>query len=990
MKLLRRISFMQGVLAASCLLLCGLAPSVAQTLPSRHISTQNGLPHSNVLRLMTDSRGFVWFATEGGAARLCGRYVERFDRWPAIARCPVRAMAVLPHDGVLLATAEAKLYEYQGGRLRSIQPCNSPIPEEIFSMTAGVGGAVWLQHGTHISRLRNDSILRFPLPSLDIDGNEEVPQIRAICQAADTALHLATNHGLWTIANDSLYRRYGHRKARASLYCIDEDAAGNLWLGKEGELIRIDSAGRKSWLKASWMQNNSVQILRADSEGRVLFYGAGMGLGLIEGDSISRLGGRLELNATAINDIVFDDSGGVWLATFGAGVVHIPDLHCARFSVADGLSNNVVRAFAQKKDGRLWIATADGLNLVEEDQVRQIQLVIEAAAQAEPLAGNIAMVVVDSSNVTWTATAERGLLRVPTRDGVASTYTAQSPKPGATMPELMYVDRDGSMLMSCGRGLEQLREGRRHPWDSIPGLDRRRIHALYRQRSGTLWVASDSGAYSLKGGRPAHFGTADGLPADTVHGICEDIFGSVWLATSRGAARRTAQGWRPITKKEGLRANRCTAICADSEGNVWVGTVKGLTCFNSRCIVVYSACRGTLAGEIAALFLDAQGELWIGTLLGASRLRPKELLGTRPVPPPVYITNAVIGNRSVFEPGTLDLTPDDGHVKLFFAALEHSFPEGVTFQYKLDEEDAEWQNTNHWHCEYQLDPGSYDFILRARRANSQWTPQPARLRIEVQAPFWQTWWFRGGVLAVFAALAGAVLQVRRERRRRRAVDQLRLQHKMQQLEIQALNAFVNPHFLFNVLASIQNFYNKGGDVDRANYYFARMGRLVRLILDDAQKSCITLYEELERLRMYLELEAMRLAGVFTWAISIDENIDVEEIGIPVMLLQPFVENAIWHGLGPLAGEGHLAIGIGYSAKGVLCITIRDNGSGYARNGHQRVDRHEGSPSRGISLTEERIRVHEELTGTSIVLQITAASPRDRVRPGTVVTLSFGV
>jgi tetratricopeptide (TPR) repeat protein len=196
---------------------------------------------------------------------------------------------------------------------------------------------------------------------------------------------------------------------------------------------------------------------------------------------------------------------------------------------------------------------------------------------------------------------------------------------------------------------------------------------------------------------------------------------------------------------------------------------------------------------------------------------------------------------------------------------------------------------------------------------------------------------------------------------------LKEEKKVAELEHRALRTQMNPHFIFNSMNSIQRLYVEG-KTDLASDYMADFADLMRRILDNSSRESITLREELKVLRMYLDLEAVRCGGVFEYTISVDPDVDPDTETLPPMIIQPFVENAIWHGILPKNTHGHIKVNISYGDHKKLVIVIEDNGVGFKT----KLD--SGHEPKGMKITEQRlgnpVKIETpENGGTRIILAV---------------------
>ena len=196
---------------------------------------------------------------------------------------------------------------------------------------------------------------------------------------------------------------------------------------------------------------------------------------------------------------------------------------------------------------------------------------------------------------------------------------------------------------------------------------------------------------------------------------------------------------------------------------------------------------------------------------------------------------------------------------------------------------------------------------------------------------------------------------------------------------------MNPHFIFNALNSV-NHYISQNDERAANKYLSDFSKLMRSVMETSKHDLITLAEEIEILRLYLQLEHSRFKQNFDYEFGVDDTIDSSEFELPPMIIQPFIENAIWHGLRYKEGKGVLRVKMEENREGLL-ITITDNGIGRKKSAEIKTKNQKLQNSTGMQNIENRIRIMNELFGTSITAAVADAFPNDP-DPGTQVKLSI--
>lgn len=213
----------------------------------------------------------------------------------------------------------------------------------------------------------------------------------------------------------------------------------------------------------------------------------------------------------------------------------------------------------------------------------------------------------------------------------------------------------------------------------------------------------------------------------------------------------------------------------------------------------------------------------------------------------------------------------------------------------------------------------------------------------------------GGILLILllaVILFRNIILKRKNEKLRNEKTQSDLQHKASELEMQALRAQMNPHFIFNCLSSINRFVLKN-ETEAASDYLTKFSRLIRMVLNNSNKTFITLEDELDMLKLYMDMERLRFKNSFDYNISFINSIDADNVFVPPLLLQPFVENAIWHGLLNKEGQGRLEIELSIENRTLTCI-IEDNGIGRKKAAALKSKSAAKQKSLGLHITNERL------------------------------------
>jgi len=271
----------------------------------------------------------------------------------------------------------------------------------------------------------------------------------------------------------------------------------------------------------------------------------------------------------------------------------------------------------------------------------------------------------------------------------------------------------------------------------------------------------------------------------------------------------------------------------------------------------------------------------------------------------------------------LTLAYSANSVQINFNAVNFRSPEDNRFAYRLlPSSDTSWQILNWEHIVNfsNLSPGKYHIQLKLFSANNRWPEQIKQLTLTIEPPYWRSAWFIA--ILVLAGIAVAIFLYRY--RIRQINEKMNLNQQMAEYEMKALHAQMNPHFIFNALNSIKEMILYE-DTNNASRYLSRFAELIRLNLDYSMKTFITLRQNMEYLERYLEMEQLRFAN-FRFQFTVNGTLNVDEIRIAPMMLQPLVENAIWHGLQPSDLEKRLHMLFYLDENNLVCI-IDDNGIG---------------------------------------------------------------
>jgi ligand-binding sensor domain-containing protein len=456
-----------------------------------------------------------------------------------------------------------------------------------------------------------------------------------------------------------------------------------------------------------------------------------------------------------------------------------------------------------------------------------------------------------------------------------------------------------------------------------------------------------------------------GVP-DKIKKIIKTRSGRIWIATKNDGIYWLDDGKVTNASKILLLKTRLFYdLIEDLNGHVWAGSNQGLYRFSEtdkkQQTICYNLSHGLPSNEVYKVAADEQ-KIWFSTFEGLFNL-PLSVSSLNTTGPEIHLQKLRVKNKIIPNEGcTLQFPYNQNDFRFTFDILTFKNGANTQLEYLLKHEDqskATKLSGNELFLE-NLDPGRYQLMVFGINNDGVRSPKPEVFLITIEAPFYQTWWFISltsliVLLCVFMIVRLIVRSIRKKEEAKTLVNKL-----MAEYQITALQAQMNPHFIFNAINTIQGYILEKSE-DEAYDYLAKFGKLIRTVLHHSQEKVLLLEHELEVLNLYIELEQLRFDHCFDYELILSETVFPEDIYLPGMILQPYVENAIWHGIVNLRGNrrGKLEVIITVQNT-ILIVTIKDNGIGREMAMSFNKDRRHKSV--GMQLTGERINVMNQLHG----------------------------
>jgi len=515
---------------------------------------------------------------------------------------------------------------------------------------------------------------------------------------------------------------------------------------------------------------------------------------------------------------------------------------------------------------------------------------------------------------------------------------------------------DDNLIVATGNHCYKVRISDLKIVDTI--WDDRTTYAFYQNKQ--YYVGTLTGLYIVDANKKeTYLGNIDPALKRRIVCIKSAADGTLFVATADAGVvvLKDNKVVRIINDENGLSSNSCKTLHINNNF-LWVGTINGITKIDlteKNKIVHYSTGDGLPNNIINAIYVDnIDSTVWIGSPDGLTSFKEKDLVSTsicNLVMQGITVSNKALATDS----NNYYLKHEDNNIRFQFVGISFRSGDDISYSYMLQGLDKNWQQTKERNLNYPtLESGDYTLLLFATNKFGV-VSKTIKIHFTIETPFWETLWFRGLMAIIVIAAIYFFLKRRFDKAKKEQAEKAFVKQQLASMEQLALQAQMNPHFIFNCLNSIQQF-TMHDDKEKANKYLTDFAVLVRTTLDNSGKKNITIAEEALYLGRYLELEQLRFGDSFTYDIIIDESVDRDFTKMPAMLLQPYVENSLRHGIRlKKEGKGNVKV-VFCEENNYLICSVKDNGVGRAASAKAKTGQHIEYQSRGMELTAKRIEL----------------------------------
>lgn len=929
-----------------------------------NFTTQNGLPSNHIYHMIVDRHGFLWIATDAGVSRYDGREFQNFFKRDGLGDNEILLLAedkwdriwFLPFNGRLSYYRNGKVYgDHNDPRLARITNYSpyivnytdslgrlwfgtsqngiasidsvifqhAPCPKQF--TTKGVSAFVEKRRGfveIYITEPGYRTPALGPLNSTFKGQYTTCPEINGIrnfsgkSNSRGLQRWLSCNNSLTLMSEDSIIQTvdWDHDP---SINRIDWLAKDSLWVNSanNGTVLFVYSNG--NWTESLQMLDGRSITATIANGSKILHSSSDNGLFCL--NAISKHSFGKETDATVKNAQHISTHNGKSI------IAEKEKLHLFD---EDGVLEKTIQLPKPSQDNTYKIHNNSGKGWIVSSKLSAYYISNDSATQIAHFLSFDTKAIKDAiktGDYFWLST-NKGLIKTNSSDFDQVKEFEHSKFPGLRTTKILEA-AENLILVGTNMGLFCIMDGRTISLSNLdPGLNSSISHlSIHNGKYLVVGTIGNGVILISKGGKTINLHSGNGLIDDNINCAYSEDGSTLWIGSHKGLS---IIKFSKETKNIGQITN--------------VGIRDGLPFERIESI-----------GKIGKTIVIGNGKALEGITISNNISHA----------PPTTIISHFSLNGTIYPTDSIPLIPPgQTNIRINFNGISLTNGKNVVWKYRMREDD-QWIQTSTPSLELaSLAPGDYRFEVKSSFLGSQEESESALLHFTVLAPFHQTWPFFAILsLLILLLIAGIFYWISRAR-----LNRANLNRKITESRLTALRTQMNPHFIFNSLNSIQNFITNN-EKDAAYLYLARFGKLMRRVLDNSDQNLIPLEDEIDTLELYCQLEQLRSNNGFDFSFEVADDIDEEFTLVPPTLIQPIIENAIWHGVIQASHRGKITVSFTRQGEMLVC-RVRDNGIGREK-AMQLKAAHKRHKSRAISITQERLNLLNDTQQTHISMQV---------------------
>ncbi len=678
-----------------------------------------------------------------------------------------------------------------------------------------------------------------------------------------------------------------------------------------------------------------------------------------------------------INYIFKDEEGGLWFSTLNRGLLYVPDLNTQLISI--NKTKKSIITDLNIINNKIYLAYSNGS--VEDITIcKTIKLTNDDVYDEIKLSSNSRYIYALFDNKIFNITKNKADLIIDI-EKYSNNLAFNN----------IFVDNRNMIWVSNKNKIIKINNNIIENIFTVDENINSEITNILKSPQG-LFISVKKGFWKFTNNNYYNYSNISSVFNTDITSISTDKFGFTTLLSTNGNGLiiLAKESIYVLNKNNGLSSNILTSSFYQ-DSIIVIGTnkdVEVLTIDNNFIIKkrrIYKANYSNISNQVNKVIRVGEKIYYItNNNLYRVVLSDKKI---NKYLPNVIIKNIRINNNdTIFAGNNVILKSFENNLIFNFLGISYKNVGDVNYRYKLVGKKDDWQYTKSTSVDYSFLPyGKHKFVVCASNIDGLWG-KPTEFSFVIERPFYLTWWFYGIsvliILIVVFVIGKAVLD---NIKRKESLKKDMIMYRQQ-----ALRKQMNPHFIFNSLNSIQHFILQN-DKKMSNKYLNRFSKLIRIVLENSQKNTISIDEELAAIELYLEIETLRFKDKFIYTINISNEIDTANCKVPPLLLQPFLENSIWHGLMNINDDrkGVLAFSMNIIDDNIVCV-IEDNGVGRYKAKEIKDRSKREHKSLGSEITNERVELFNYENNKRITMRYIDKYSSDNIAEGTIVEITIPI
>lgn len=957
----------------------------AQSYVYKHYTRENGLPGNIVYCAGQDADGFMWFGTENGASRFDGKNFVNFTTDDGLTDNEVLEIFCDSKGRVWFVCFTAPLCYYYKGKIYN--PTNTLSLrlqfkfDNIESISEDKKGTIFFR-GSGIMTYSNKDVFELKFifkksPKPVLISNQPIKIANFGFNKAGNFFFYQTRTKLFEMLPDKNFRElksenfYSLNEA-TRLRCFDSPFDSTNFCYTNSEIFNTYFVGDSLKLKKRALFNFKLNNVCISKTNGMIWLAAKDGLHLLD-SQMNEL--EHSLVGKNISKVIVDTQNNAWLTSLGEGVYFLNSSKIKMIDIGKKYDNNIT-CFEFTPNGKLIIGTEDGLVLKHES--RDLNKMFEKSTYPGFDSQIKSIKVLSNNKILLVRLKDLIIFEEGKPDSSILGFAAVKDLDVISPYEYLIAAANGCFLKTKD--------------DMTMLLFGKRFTSVAIGDSGTFWASSIDSLYQIVNKKMIPFSKYNMKKEGRIIDMYYSEDNVFWISTyNKGLKVFKDNKFYEFNFSNGLLSNQCRNLYYEAPGKIWVITNEGV---NKLTYDIHDISKATiksitkadgLPSDLIRQMLKRNDTVWIATNNGLVYFKEKQIVSNDKLP--VYITKWTANDSIV---NFSELNYKQNKVSIEFTAISFSSGDNIKFRYKLTGLDKNWNVTTQRRIDYgSLKPGSYQFLVSAIDKNGNVSKSAAILSFTIEPPVWGIWWVRLLFAAFMFYLFYLLFQFRLRKIKSDEMENTQINKQFAELKLEAVRAQMDPHFIFNCLNAIQH-YNIKENYKSAQYFMSEFSRLIRKTLNHSQKDFILLSEEIELLEIYIKLEKLRFEDLIEYSIEVSDELKskASELEVPSLIFQPYVENAINHGLKFLKnGNGLLTLKFSIENKRLL-VVIEDNGIGINESKRMKTKEEGDHRSLGMSLNDSHISVINKIHDMDISYKITDRSDIDNQSTGTRVEISL--